>query len=352
MGRQLGDITNTACGRPARVPASLVSGMRGAVKELARLSGSEALSRIDGADLLTERAELSGRKAQGTVSAGASCRLLQCTDAWLAVNLARNQDWQSIDAWLETDGPWDWPRLADELATRETARLLERAELLGMAVAGVTGFQEGPRTLPPAIPATLPARPGRPSVIDLSSLWAGPLAARLLGLGGARVTKVESRARPDGARFGNQRFYRRLNDGKREVSLDLDVPEGRKQLLELLEQADMVIESSRARALEQLGIDVDGLVASRPGLTWVSITGYGRRGDGANRVAFGDDAAAAAGLCSLMGKLNNSGPIFCGDAIADPITGAQAAVAAWSVWAGDGGLVELSLRDTTVQLIG
>ncbi|WRZ90036.1 CoA transferase [Streptomyces sp. NBC_01007] len=50
-------------------------------------------------------------------------------------------------------------------------------------------------------------------MVDLSALWAGPLCAHLLGLTGARITKVESAARPDGARRGSAEFYRLLHQG-------------------------------------------------------------------------------------------------------------------------------------------
>ena len=123
----------------------------------------------------------------------------------------------------------------------------------------------------------------RPAVVvDLSSLWAGPLCTRVLADLGATVIKVESDRRPDGARRGPLAFFERLHRGKRMVSLDLAGSE----LRELLADADVVIEASRARALRQLGIHAEEL---RPQV-WLSITGYGREVD---RVAFGDDAAAA-----------------------------------------------------------
>jgi crotonobetainyl-CoA:carnitine CoA-transferase CaiB-like acyl-CoA transferase len=113
-----------------------------------------------------------------------------------------------------------------------------------------------------------------PLVVDLSSLWAGPLCSHLLQLAGARVIKVESSTRLDGARFGSRPFYDLLNSGKQSVALDLSTNSGRQQLQRLLWRADIVIEGSRPRALRQMGIDAEQLVCSVPGLTWVGISEY------------------------------------------------------------------------------
>jgi crotonobetainyl-CoA:carnitine CoA-transferase CaiB-like acyl-CoA transferase len=103
----------------------------------------------------------------------------------------------------------------------------------------------------------------------------------------------------------------------------------------------VVIEASRPRALAQLGVDAEAVVAARPGVTWVGITGHGRWGAGADRVAFGDDAAVAAGLVARDAA---GEPVFCGDAIADPITGLYAAVGALaSVAAGGGHLLDVGM---------
>jgi len=168
-------------------------------------------------------------------------------------------------------------------------------------------------------------------------MWAGPLCASLLGLAGADVVKVESPGRPDGARLGPPALYDLLHAGHRSVSVDLRGPD----LLRLLRSADVVLESSRPRALEQLGIDREA-VAAETGCVWVSVTGRGLDAPDANRPAFGDDAAVAGGLVAT--DPDDGGPLFCGDALADPVTGMIAAVdalaarAAGGPWIVDAGL--------------
>jgi hypothetical protein len=197
-----------------------------------------------------------------------------------------------------------------------------------------------------AVPAAALAAPRSrrraPCVVDLSSLWAGPLCSHLLQRLGARVIKLESRQRPDGARQGTPEFFDLLHAGKESVVLDFDSAAGRQGLRALLAQADIVIEASRPRALRQLGIDAEQLLAEQPGLTWLSLTGHGRQPPQDEWIAYGDDAGVAAGLSGVMLALTGQ-PLFCGDAIADPLSGWHAALAALAGWQGGGGLYALSL---------
>jgi crotonobetainyl-CoA:carnitine CoA-transferase CaiB-like acyl-CoA transferase len=142
-----------------------------------------------------------------------------------------------------------------------------------------------------------------------------------------------------------------MNAGKESVALDFGTDDGRNELRRLVERAHVVVESSRPRALAQLGIDAASLVESVPGLTWVSITGYGRSEPGAGWVAFGDDAGVAAGLAVATAP-EGKPPVFCGDAITDPLTGLHAAVSVLASWNGGGGhLLDLALCDVAAHAL-
>jgi crotonobetainyl-CoA:carnitine CoA-transferase CaiB-like acyl-CoA transferase len=324
---------------------------------LASGEGSATGAPLDGAALLGERAAYLGLTRRGSVSPGGSCRLVRAADGWIAVNLPREDDLALLPAWLgdapePASDPWRF--VAARVAQGHAAPLVARARLLGLAAAEAGAPAERP---PPWLrigvrgaPRAASSGGRRPLVLDLSSLWAGPLCGRLLALAGARVVKVESAARPDGARRGPPGFYAALNAGKPSVAVDLQAPEGAGRLRSLIERADAVIESSRPRALAQLGIDAPALVAERPGLVWLSITGYGRREPQAQWIGFGDDTAAAAGLAAATG--DPDAPLFCGDAIADPLAGLHAAVAALAqLRAGSGALLELALRDVAAHCL-
>jgi crotonobetainyl-CoA:carnitine CoA-transferase CaiB-like acyl-CoA transferase len=204
------------------------------------------------------------------------------------------------------------------VAARPAAQLVAAGAELGLAVAsmGEVSVSTGPAVRLCGIRRTPVFRPlADVVVVDLSSLWAGPLAGHLLQLAGARVVKVESTGRPDGARRGPPAFFDRLHAGQASVALDLDDPSGVDTLRCLLSSADVVIEASRPRALRHLG--VEAAAEAGRGAVWLSITGYGRDEDGPGRTAFGDDAAVAGGL--VGGPPHD--PVFCADAIADPLSG-------------------------------
>jgi crotonobetainyl-CoA:carnitine CoA-transferase CaiB-like acyl-CoA transferase len=351
-------LTGHADGPPLAPDAPLGARLRAAEAVLALLSSCVGRRvDVDVLALLGERAALAGLTRRGRTSVGGAARLLEAHDGWVVVNLARDSDVESIPAWLELDevatNPWE--AVATAIARRDAAEVVDRAQLLGIAAAVVPEAgttRDDPQLAPWVISGEGGQRPPTdpPLVVDLSPLWAGPLCAHLLGLAGARVVKVESTGRPDAMRAGNPALFDLLHSRHESVALDLAASEGQGALHELILQADVVIEESRPRALEQMGIVLDEVRRERPNLTWVSITGYGRSGPWSDRVAFGDDAAAAAGL---VVSDDRGAPVFCADAIADPITGVFAAIGALASLLGGGGhLVDVALRDAAGYACG
>lgn len=284
--------------------------------------------------LLSERAAMTGWRRQGQVTLGGGGRLLRAADGWMAMSLPRREDFELLPALIGLDAQpvQAWPAVAAWVAGRPGAEAVAQARLLGLA-AGVVGEE------PVAAPARCSPHEGRSVrdlegcvVLDLSSLWAGPLCSHLLARAGARVIKVESTSRPDGARRGNADFYDLLNAGKESVALDLSSSSATRHLLALVERADVIVTSARARALSRLGMDPDAVAA---GQVWVAITA---RGWGDDSVGFGDDVAAAAGLVAWD---EGGEPCFAGDAIADPLCGVIAAAA---VRRGATGFMDVSLQ--------
>jgi hypothetical protein len=313
-----------------------------AVTALSAVTGRPV--RPDLRQVLAYRASLTGRSRAGTVSAGGSCRILRAADGWLAVNLARPEDIDSVPAILAREldrGPW--AELASDAALRPAADLAAAAQAVGVPAAALGSAPPVPAVLTPAGEAGQAPR----LVLDLSAMWAGPLCAQLLSQAGWRVLKVEDARRPDGARLGPPAFYAGLHAGCPAVRLDFGSAAGRAELARLAALAGVVIESSRPRALRRLGLVAEDWLAAGAGRVWVSLTGYGRA-DAQQRVAFGDDAAVAGGL---VARAPDGTPVFCGDAIADPLSGLWAALAALAALrAGGGWLADVAMAGVCADL--
>lgn len=301
-------------GRPDGPPLVPPGRAATAVREwLAGLGGAPAVP-----GLLGERAGHAGLRRNAPWSCGGAFRSVPTADGWVGLSLARPSDIELLPALVEGPAGSDpWAAVAAWAAGLTASDAEERLRLLGLPGGAIPA---GPPEDRPGVVATPLGRRTvveRPLVVDLTSLWAGPLCAHLLGLTGARVVKVESTQRPDGARLGPPGFFRMLHDGHEQVVLDF--ARERDRLRALIDSADLVLEASRPRALRQLGVIAEDVVAN--GTSWLSITARGRSSDA---VGFGDDVAASAGLLCF----DDGVPVPAGDAVADPVSGVAAAVAA------------------------
>ena len=351
-------LTGRPEGPPLGAPPGLIDLMDRAASMVNRDTAPAALK--DGLALLGERAALSGLTRRGAVSCGGSTHLVPARDGWVAVSLARPEDVAALPAWLGRDLPGGdpWPAVCDAAATLSAADLDERAAWLGLpfaAVGSVAPCRGDVFDLP--VEAACLREDGRgarrlegATVVDLSSLWAGPLCGQLLAAAGAHVVKVESTARPDGARRGPAPFFDLLNGAKHSVAVDLAAVAGRCDFARLIGAADVVIESARPRALAQMGIDVEAELGRAGGpCVWLSITSHGRRAERGHRVGFGDVAAAAGGLVAHDG----GGPCFLADAVADPLAGLVAAAAVGEALAAGGHwLIDAALAPMAASVAG
>jgi len=336
-------------GRPCVCPVPVTVLADAALAAFATLAGPCDLPG-NGALLLGERARRLGLTGQGRISANGACRLLAATDGWIALNLPREDDWDLAGAMIGQPVS-DWDGLAPMVAAWPAETLVQRGRELGLAVArsGLDPPPSSPFTL--ALAGAHGHRPSRrPRVVDLSALWAGPLAGSLLAMAGADVVKVESRRRPDGAAAGDPGFFAMLNGDKERLVIDFDTASGRAELHRLIAAADIVIEASRPRALRQLGIDAEAEVAR--GVVWLSITAHGRTGAAATAIGYGDDAAVAGGLAAAMAAAWGE-PMFAGDALADPLTGLLAALAGLAQWRhGGGALIAIAMAQVVAYARG
>ncbi|MFF2505427.1 CaiB/BaiF CoA transferase family protein [Streptomyces sp. NPDC058067] len=145
-------------------------------------------------------------------------------------------------------------------------------------------------------------------VLDLATLFAGPLAATMLGDFGADVIKVEHPRTPDPSRGhgpskdGVGLWWKLLGRNKRTLTLDLSTPGGREILLRLAADADVLIENFRPGTLEKWNLGWEELSAANPRLVLTRVTGFGQFGPYSRRPGFGTLAEAMSGFAAITGE--------------------------------------------------
>jgi hypothetical protein len=306
----------------------------------------ESASRVLGRSVVVDPARLIERDAAlgltppGIWSPNRHCRLIEAEDGWMAVSLAREDDVLCVPAWTGCalgDDPWH--AVIAYLRQISCAEALEASKLLHLPVAQLN---EAHKPEPTRLSAAVGRRDKPLKAIDLSALWAGPLCGALLVAAGVDVIRIQSPTRPDPTHESAPILHQRLNGQKTTLSMALGDPE----LLDAISDADILITNGRPHALDRHGLTEDALFALNPTLIWVAITAHGWRGEAAMRTGFGDDCAAAGGLVLWR----EGTPHFVGDALADPLTGLEAALGvALAVERGHAGLFDIALSQTAAR---
>lgn len=170
-------------------------------------------------------------------------------------------------------------------------------------------------------------------VVDVSRALAGPHAAMMLGDLGARVIKVEAPSGDETRKWGPpfvgtqetpvSTYYLAANRNKESIVLDLKSPSDRETFENLIRRADVLVENFRPGGMEKLGLGTDRLLALRPQLVTLSITGFGHDGPEADRPGYDQIAQGEGGLMSLTG---NTSPTKVGVPIADLLAGMNGAI--------------------------
>ena len=201
-------------------------------------------------------------------------------------------------------------------------------------------------------------------IVEFATYVAAPSAAAVMSDWGAEVIKVESgRGDPTRRTFaamphldGNPVFEFE-NHGKRGVVLDIAKPAGHAALLALLKDADVFLTNVRPASLKRARLDYDSLKDAFPRLIYVSVTGYGLTGEGADLPAF--DAAAFWSRAGVAGAFTPRGgePPLCRPAFGDAFcamstVSATLAAVVERQSTGRGRLVETSLIRAGVYSIG
>lgn len=171
------------------------------------------------------------------------------------------------------------------------------------------------------------------TVLDLSTILAGPLSSSLLSEFGADVIKIEHPESGDPVRTyppivdGASAQWKLLGRNKRSVTVDLHHERAPEVVGRLAASADIVVTNFRPSTLKRFGIDFEDLIKYRPDLVMVHISAFGRTGPYSDRPGFARVAESFAGLTHRTGEPDGP-PVFAGYPVADGVTGIYGAFAA------------------------
>ena len=217
-------------------------------------------------------------------------------------------------------------------------------------------------------------------IVDLSQIFAGPYATRLLADMGAQVIRVECAARsgrggalprmkPGGAfgasfpggdtgehSYNRFAYYNDVNRNKHAVTIDLSKPLGADVFKKLVKASDVLVENFTPRVMRNFGLDYPVLREVNPQLVMVSISGFGQDGPYSDCVAYGEGIEAMTGM-SYLTSYDDGAPLKPGVAYADAVSGLHAAFAVMAALrhrrrSGQGQYIDLSMREALTPLLG
>ena len=202
-------------------------------------------------------------------------------------------------------------------------------------------------------------------VVELARILAGPWAGQTLSDLGAEVIKIEAPQGDDTRQWGppfvtrdddtSASYFHSCNRGKTSVVIDFRTAEGKQDLLNLIKEADILIENYKVGGLAKYGLDYETLSHVNPALIYCSITGFGQTGPYAHRAGYDYIIQGMSGFMSITGEPDGA-PQRAGVAITDLFTGVYATTAILSALhmrakTGQGQHIDMSLLDTAVSVM-
>lgn len=221
-------------------------------------------------------------------------------------------------------------------------------------------------------------------VLDISRVWSGPMAVRMLADMGAEVILIDApQARvttpeyvqmvkqlhaagrhypyfPDGnpgeEPWNRQGSYNDFNRNKLGITLNLTAAEGKELFKRLVKISDVVVENFTPRVMKNFGLDYPVLKEINRGIIMISLPGYGNSGPYRDYPAYGTTLEQHAGFSSVMGY-PDSGPYRTQSTYVDPVASINAASAVMlALWhrrhTGRGQYIELAQVEAGISLLG
>lgn len=198
-------------------------------------------------------------------------------------------------------------------------------------------------------------------ILDLTRVLAGPFSTMLMQELGAEVIKVEMPGRGDDARYfgpfvkGESAYFLSINRGKKSISLNLKSEEGKKILLDLVKQVDIVTENFRPGTMEKLGLSYEVLKKVNPKIIFASTSGFGQTGPDSKKPAYDMLVQAMSGMMSITGWQDKP-PTRVGSSIGDLGAGLYTIIGILSALyqrtiTGEGQRVDVAMLDCQLSLL-
>jgi len=282
-----------------------------------------AMMLLDGREPVAEYERIKGvltdffaTKTKAELLDAAIQRKVLITPVWTAADVVASPQLESRDYWEDIEQPGFGTVRHPGAFAKVPARPLQVLPAAPSLGADTDALVAGPARSP-AVAMTSPVSDASPplsdlKILDLSWVMAGPAASRVFADYGAQIVRVESTLRPDGARTMQpftddvtdpdfSGLWNNMNAGKRAISLNLAVPESHQVIWDLVDWADLVMDSFGAGALQRMGFGHDALLARKPDLVVASSCLMGQSGPLASLTGFGTMAAAISGFFYPVG---------------------------------------------------
>ncbi|EJL24810.1 CaiB/BaiF CoA-transferase family protein [Novosphingobium sp. AP12] len=199
-------------------------------------------------------------------------------------------------------------------------------------------------------------------VVELTKVWAGPYAGKMLAHLGAEVIKIESRSNLDemraygGVDIDAAPYFLSINQEILSVQVNMKTPEGLDLVKRMIAEADILIDNIRPGAMERSGLDYESLKAIKPDLIQCSIKMWGTEGPLGYQTGYAPCFAALSGLTALVGHEGET-PKGMNIRYGDSTAGACAALACVAALhhresTGEGQFIDLSAVETMTSLVG
>lgn len=199
-------------------------------------------------------------------------------------------------------------------------------------------------------------------VLELTKVWAGPYAGKMLAHLGAEVIKLESATNLDemraygGVDINSAPYFLSINQEILSVQVNMKTDEGLDLVRRMVAESDIVIDNIRPGAMERLKLDYENLKKIKPDIIQVSIKMWGTDGPLGYQTGYAPCFASLSGLTALVGHEGET-PKGMNIRYGDSTAGACAALAAIAALhhreaTGEGQFIDLSAVETMTSLVG